>query len=176
MSNKVFLVFLIIAALIVIALVAWTGQKTAIQQVSLSNNAATTNKTTDNNLNTTNSVVEPAVKEDIVKAPVTTSDYTLLADVEANVIGEITTYIFIESNILNVMPATMQAAVLNETPVKERMTIMIGDTAAERLTINSAKDGSNITVVQAVVGETLYDFRGSDDFLSNLSKYIEFSN
>lgn len=161
-----------------IGLVAWTGQKTATQPDVLGNstNAIDAN---NNNGNTTNTVVKPSavnsINSNVNAERVTTSDYSLLAEAETNVIGEITTYTFAENNRLNVMPATMQAAVLNETPVKQRAAITIGNTAAERLTVTSAKDGSEITVVQAVVGEKLYDFRGSEEFLSNLSQYITFA-
>ena len=175
MSNKVFFAFLVIAAVVVIGLVAWTGRKSALDP-DTATNTVTTNTAANNPDATPNSntTVVPTVNEVVV--PVVTDAYTLLAEAETTVVGEITTYSFADNNFLNVMPAAMQSAVLNETPVKQRETITIGETAAERIIISSAKDGSDVAVVQAVIGETLYDFRGNEDFLSNLSQYIIFSN
>lgn len=167
MSNKVFFAFLVIAAVVVIGLVAWTGRKSSLEPDTVTN-TATTNTATTNQPTTPNS--------NTATVPAVTDAYTLLAEAETTVVGEITTYTFTDNNFLNVMPAAMQSAVLNETPVKQRETITIGETAAERLTISSAKDGSDVIVVQTVIGETLYDFRGTEDFLSNLSQYIIFTN
>lgn len=174
MSNKVFLIFLIVVALIVIGLVAWTGRNSALDQVETSSatnntvsNSAVVNTATESNSNTNiNSVSGKLVK---------TEAFELLSPAETSIVGEITTYRFAENNLLNIMPKAMQSAVLNETPVKERVAITIGEITAERLTISSAKDGSDVTIVQAVVGEMLYDFRGNQSYLSNLSNFIKFN-
>lgn len=173
MSNKVFLIFLIIAALIVIALVAWTGRNVALDQTEIvnanndiANNGSVNIATKSSNTNNDSSDDSKLVK---------TEAFELLSPAETIVIGEITTYTFAENNILNVMPKAMQSAVLNETPVKERTVITIGETPAERLTLSSAKDGSDVIVVQTVVGEKLYDFRGNTNYLSNLSQFIKFN-
>ena len=57
MSNKVFLAFLVIVAVIVIGLVAWTGQKTTTQ-LDVTGNST---NPVDTNSNTTNKLEKPVV-------------------------------------------------------------------------------------------------------------------
>jgi hypothetical protein len=150
-------------------LVAWTGRQTALQiDTTADTNVTATDESVDN-ANATN----VATESDTITLQ--DADFTLVAAAEQTVVGEITTYTFADNNLLNVMPADMQSLVLNETPVKERAAITIGETPAERVVIRSAKDGSDVTIVQTVVGNTLYDFRGSADYLSNLSQFINFT-
>ncbi|MDP3971110.1 MAG: hypothetical protein Q8P90_05480 [bacterium] len=100
-----------------------------------------------------------------VLVPATTAKY-----------DEITTYTFEPENTLSVMPSSYEGISLNETDVLDRETISVGNQVAERLTIASAKDGSEISVVQVISDDYLYDFRGSDDFLESLDQYIKISN
>lgn len=105
-----------------------------------------------------------------------TESFTLLKPATPTTVGEITTYQFAVGNTMSVMPASYKSMVLNETPVLETRDIMIGETPAQELTISSAKDGSEITIVQLSLNNTVYDFRGDDNFLQQLTNYIEFTN
>ncbi|EKD76731.1 MAG: hypothetical protein ACD_43C00009G0010 [uncultured bacterium] len=169
MSNKYFLAFVIVVAIIVVGAVAWTGRQTAFNDATVENN---TNTVVTNSTSNTNSVPDTTTPV----ATISNSEYSILAAAETNNVGDITTYIFANNNILNVMPLTMQSAVLNETPVKERSAITVDGVTGERLVIGSAKDGSDTTIVQISNGDKLYDFRGDAEYLSNLSQYIDFTN
>lgn len=172
MNNKFFLVFIIVAAIVVVGLVAWTGRQNTTNQAVVNASVNAKSNVTTETSKTTNSTTN-------VNTPVTTNPtagYSILASAETTIVGEITTYIFADNNILNVMPMAMQSAILNETPVKERTTITVGGLTGERLIISSAKDGSDIAIVQISKGDQLFDFRGDDSYLSKLGQYIEFTN
>lgn len=128
----------------------------------------TTNTTNTNQPVTTQPVQTPT--QTIEQEAVTLSQVTDTLD-----IGDITTYRFGDTNSLSVMPVAMQVAVLNETPTLETVDITVAGVTGQRLTLSSAKDGSPFTVVQVVQGDTLYDFRGDDEFLDQLDQYITFN-
>ena len=111
-----------------------------------------------------------------VRQPTSQDTVTVVADATTSSEGEIMSYDFGNGNRLNVMPADYQTMVLNEIAVQERQSITIGSAAGERLTVTSAKDGSPTDVVQVILDRTLYDFRGSNDFLSHLDDYVTFTN
>lgn len=172
--SKPFFIFIVVAAFVVVAAVAWFANN----QSNLGEN--TTTDANVNVVNTTNSVEGNENTNNESSANVSADAYegtafTLQQPAEIITSGEITTYTFSENNVMNVMPASMQSITVAETAVKERTPIMIGDTAGERLTVSSAKDGSDQVVVQVVLNETLYDFRGSADFLDKLADYVKFN-
>lgn len=103
------------------------------------------------------------------------NDFTILIDATITSSGDITTYHFTDTNILNIMPLSYKAMVLNETPVTNTEIVSVGEVSAELLTLRSAKDGATIKVVQIEHGDQLFDFRGSDEFLNTLSKYVQFN-
>ncbi|MBI2415324.1 MAG: hypothetical protein HYV33_01525 [Candidatus Kerfeldbacteria bacterium] len=112
-----------------------------------------------------------------ISAPATTitvtqTQLTVTAEATVTTAGDITTYHFSDSDYMNVMPSSYQAMVLNETPVQQRQAITVAGWPAERLTITSAKDGSELTVVHLLIDDRLYDFRGSENFLARLNDYV----
>lgn len=102
-------------------------------------------------------------------------DLTLLTSVSETVSGKITSYHFGGSNILNVMPISYKNTVLNEASVNDTQTITVAGVSATQYTISSAKDGSQLNVIHVERDGTLYDFRGSADFLNSLETYITFN-
>ncbi|HBY73714.1 MAG TPA: hypothetical protein DEG44_03430, partial [Candidatus Kerfeldbacteria bacterium] len=96
--------------------------------------------------------MEPIVAQD--------GSYTVMQSTDTLVIGEITTYSFGDTNSLSVMPAAMQSVVLNETPTLAETDITVAGQAGKKLTLSSAKDGSPFSVVQVIVNDQLFDFRG----------------
>ncbi len=159
--SPLFLGFVIIAAIFVVGLVSWS----ASQQPS--SDTATTTNVAVVNTNTSTKVDSKTKLGDHV---------ALLKEAAATEVGTIETYRFNETDTLNIMPEAMRSAVLNETPVQKEEVITVGGVEAKKLTITSAKDGSEGMVVQVIKNGNLYDFRGSDDFLANLSDFITFTN
>ena len=88
--------------------------------------------------------------------------------------GEITSYIFGGNNIVNVMPLEMKSVVLAETGIKTAAAITVSGVEANRLTIQSAKDGSDLDIIQIEHEGTLYDVRGEASFLNSIEQYISF--
>lgn len=123
----------------------------------------------------TNKLTQPATVNTTNTTVVTTTGFTLLKDTTSTSNGDITTYHFDDGNVLNIMPVSYKAMVLNETAVTSTEKTMIGSTAAEILTLSSAKDGSNIKVVQLEREGQLFDFRGDDTFLNSLPTYVQFN-
>ena len=163
----ILVVVIIVLASVAAGLVYWQNQRTLLNNLVVNSNIATVNKTTVANTTNTNVTAADGSSEPEYSfvTPITTKTVT----------GEITTYTFSIGNILNVMPVSNRNLVLAETPIKSQHDITIGNTAAQYLTISSAKDGSDVHVVQVTVGDTLYDFRGSDGFLDSLNNYIQFN-
>lgn len=89
-------------------------------------------------------------------------------------VGDITTYTFDTTNFVNVVPVAMQSALLSETSILATTPVQVSGQSGKKLTLSSAKDGSKITIIQVIIDDTLYDIRGSDDFLNTIDTYIEF--
>lgn len=158
MSNKkpaLFIGFLIVAAIVVIVVV---------KSQTTDSSPESDQPLADNN---TNTVVEPMVSKD--------GTYTVMQATNSEVIGEITTYSFGDSNSLNVMPAAMQSVVLNETPTLNEAAVVVAGLPGKKLTLSSAKDGSPFFVVQVINNDQLFDFRGNELFLDTLNQYIVFN-
>ena len=152
-SGALFIGFVVLAAIVVILV--------------LNNNSTNSKQNSNNNSTNTNAVSEPIVASD--------GSYTVMQSTDTELIGEIITYSFGDSNSLNVMPAAMQSVVLNETPTMAEADITVAGLAGKKLTLSSAKDGSPFTVVQVVVNDQLFDFRGTELFLDTLGQYIVFN-
>lgn len=174
--SKPFFIFIVVAAFVVVAAVAWfANNQSQVGNVGNTDAEVNTTQTVNTNTVTSNTNKNANTSENVNTVVDESDDFTLVQPAEPTTNGEITTYIFAETNVMNVMPASMQSITVAETTVKERTPIMIGDTAGERLTVSSAKDGSDQVVVQVVLNETLYDFRGSADFLDKLADYVTFN-
>lgn len=141
----------------------------AIGVVVVLNRNAPDEPITETNAN--QAVVEPITEPVVAKD----GSYTVLQSTDTIVVGEITTYSFGEVNSLSVMPAAMQQAVLNETPTLNETDIAVAGVPGKKFTLSSAKDGSPFSVVQVMVNDQLFDFRGTDLFLDTLSQYIQFN-
>jgi hypothetical protein len=163
-TGLLFIGFVIVAAIAVIIFV----NRNASTDVTNTN----TNSDSDTTVNS-NATIRSNDNTETVSAD---GAYTLLQAAETTINGEITTYRFTDGNSLSVMPEALQSVVLNETPVKEEVDITVGGLPATRYTLASAKDGSLFTVVQIIYESKLYDFRGSTDYLDDLSQYIKFTN
>ncbi|MBI4407802.1 MAG: hypothetical protein HY565_04890 [Candidatus Kerfeldbacteria bacterium] len=158
-SGLLFIVFLVVAAIIVL--------------VVLNRNAAPepTNVTTTINQNV-NTVVDEDTYQPVISAD---GAYTLAKPAQKLEVGEITTFTF-DAGQLSVMPSAMQSLVLNETPVQAEVDVMVSGLPAKRYTLASAKDGSDFDVVQVLYLNQLYHFTGDEAFLSNLDQFITFNN
>lgn len=154
-TGALFIGFVLITAVVVIVVLNWNS------------GTEITNSKQNTNSNSTNTVVEPIVAQD--------GSYTVMQSTDTLVIGEITTYSFGDTNSLSVMPAAMQSVVLNETPTLAETDITVAGQAGKKLTLSSAKDGSPFSVVQVIVNDQLFDFRGTDLFLDTLGQYIIFN-
>lgn len=132
-------------------------------------NTNNVNKTTNQDVTVDESTFQPVISAD--------GTYTLLQTAEPTVIAEITSYVFADGNALSVMPASMQALVLNETPVQHSTVVIDSETGITytHYILSSAKDGSAFAVVHVIQQGKLYDFRGTDDYLNHLEKYIQFN-
>lgn len=166
MSNKkpaLFIGFLVVVAIIVILVV----QKTLDKSQTPNSLPEADQPSADNATNSTTTVTAPIVAQD--------GSYTVMQATNSEVIGEITTYSFGDSNSLNVMPAAMQSVVLNETPTLNEASVMVAGLPGKKLTLSSAKDGSPFFVVQVISNDQLFDFRGNELFLDTLNQYIVFN-
>lgn len=173
--SKPFFIFIVVAAFVVVAAVAWFANN----QSQLGNSTSTTNavvvtNTADKDESNLNQNSNGTANSN-VDVNVTATGFTLLKEANSSVNGDITSYTFTENNVLNVMPAEMQSITVAETAVQTRESITVGEVTGERLTVSSAKDGSAQTVIQIVRNGQLYDFRGSAEFLDDLTKYIQFN-
>lgn len=172
--SKPFFIFIVVAAFVVVAAVAWfsNNQSNLVEDTITNANVNIVNATNsvEGNQNTNNEN-NSNVSADAYEGTV----FTLQQPAEITTNVDITTYTFSADKVLNVMPANMQSVTVAETAVKERAPITIGEVTGERLTVSSAKDGSDQTVVQVVRNGQLYDFRGSADFLDHLTEYIQFN-
>lgn len=136
--------------------------------------------------NTTDSVEEPTdpintnIELDIPVSDTATSETAseaqliLLQEATVTSQGEIQTYQFGNGDVVNVMSPTFIPLVLNETAVIAREPITIGSQTGEKITVESAKDGSEVTIIHIVTEATLYDIRGSEEFINTITNYINF--
>ena len=161
---------MIIAAFIVIAAVAWFTNHQEVGEITTTNTATTNNANTGTETNV-NTIDETNTNSNTAA----TDDFTLVQEATSTTSGDITSYSFGEEKVFNVMPADMQSITVAETAIKKQEDITIGAVTGQRLTVSSAKDGSEITIVQVVRNGQLYDFRGSADFLDHLADYIAFN-
>jgi hypothetical protein len=165
-SSNLLLVFLAIAAIALIAVLMWSNKRPS-QTNSVSSNTSPVNQANvvDSQPNNTNATSQTEPEVGVVT----------LKSAETKTIGDIITYKFGSSNILNVIPLQMKSAILAETAVLDTAPVTVAGQSGEKLTLSSAKDGSKLTIVQITIGDKLYDFRGSDDFLNNLDQYVSFN-
>lgn len=155
-----------IAAIAVIGVVVWSSQKKA--ETSQNNSNTNTSKTTTTvNVNTVTG--ENPAQQQVETGVVT------LQSAQTKTIGEIVTYNFGDGNILNVLPLSMKAGILNETGVKNTTDVTVAGKPGQKLQLTSAKDGSLFNIIEVTIDDKLYDFRGSADFLNNLDQYVSFS-
>ncbi len=188
-QSNVFTIFIVIVGLLVIGAVVFVNQQEPPETVTPAQggspesdeeiiaalNTSTTNTDTVDNKNT-NTVAEPdADTTTTEETPITNSDIVLLESATSTSQGDITTYQFGNGNVVNVMTPDFAPLVLNETSVVARQSITIGSKTGEKITIESAKDGSAIEIIHVITDDTLYDIRGSADFINNITNYINFN-
>lgn len=204
-KDNLFGAFVVAAGVIVIAAVAWTVTRPADQPESTSTNTAnTTNTTSADGVGGTDGTDEDITDESAsslttqdsmntnteVNTNTTDSENTansarlqpatysleLLQTSTTSNEGDIVSYRFNDNDIVNVMPLEYKELVLAETPVESEVDITVGGLPATQLVIRSAKDGSEITLIQIETGEYLYDIRGDAEFLDSINTYIRFTN
>lgn len=100
---------------------------------------------------------------------------TLLENATVNAEGEIVSYQFGGGNVVNIMPLSYKSLVLNETSVVSREDMVIDGQDGEKITMKSAKDGSEVVIIQVETTDYLYDMRGSEEFINNINSYLNFN-
>lgn len=198
-KDNIFGAFVVAVGVIVIAAVAWTVTRPTDQPESTTTNTTNTTNTTSadvvggtggtdediadelaeaNNENSDATVDESNVNSAVDTErlqPITYSLELLQTSTTSNE-GDIVSYRFNDNDIVNVMPLEYKDLVLAETPVESEENITVGGLPATKLVVRSAKDGSEITLIQIETTEYLYDIRGDEEFLESINNYIRFSN
>lgn len=201
-QANIFTIFIVIVGLLVIGMVVFVNQQEPpeaddvlpqggspeneadiSQLLENSNNAPDNVDSTDTvasnnpgNTNTTEVAIVPDTSTDDTGTVIlpNTTELTLLQEASVTSQGEIQTYQFGNGNVVNVMSPEFKSLILNEAAVVRKESITIGSQTGEKITVESAKDGSEIKIIQIVTGTTLYDIRGSEEFINNITNYINF--
>lgn len=193
-QSNIFSIFIVIVGLLVIGMVVFVNQQeppesaTTLAQggspeseseiIAALNKSTTTTKTVDetNSSDTVDeTIVDPEVDSTVENTQSAEPELVILQTATTSSQGEITTYQFGNGDVVNVMNPQFESLVLNETSVVAREPITVGSRTGEKITIKSAKDGSEIMIIHIVTEDTLYDIRGSEDFINNITNYINFN-
>lgn len=194
-QNNLFTIFIVLTGLLVIGLVVFVNQQDPQPETSVNITAqggsetdadadADVETSDDENINeireslnkNENANIVENINNENTNSNTTTSDYgiTLKQPATVNSEGDIYTYQFGGGNIVNVMPLEFEGLVLNESSVIDRQPINLGSVTGEKITIESAKDGSAVMIIHVKTNQYLYDMRGSDQFINNITNYINF--
>lgn len=193
-QSNIFSIFIVIVGLLVIGMVVFINQQEPPKTVdtvaqggspeSDSEIIAALNKSTTatdivdeiNTNNTETKTVENSEADSTAEDTNSTEpELAILQTATTTSQGEITTYQFGNGDVVNVMNPEFESLVLNETSIVASEPVTIGSQVGEKITIESAKDGSEIVIIHIITDDTLYDIRGSADFINNITNYINFN-
>jgi len=90
--------------------------------------------------------------------------------------GTMTSFDLGDGNTLVVMSLDDEGMVRNSYGATTEEEVVVSGEPAKLITGSSAKDGSKVKIVLMEYNEKLLFFKGSTDFLNNLSNVIEFTN